>query len=110
MCQYDAASDPIMDWDTSPTNDALFEAIEPDREHPRPNQRQEQPEGPISPEQKAMMDESAKMDFAHADQAPADRLNEIIWKSVKGDDAVMPPTPHGPPPTIPRATKKDDDD
>jgi len=47
-----------------------------------------------------MMDESSKMDFAHADAAPAERLNEIIWKSVRGYDSAMPPTPHGPPPTV----------
>lgn len=110
MCQYDAASDPILDWDTSPANDAPFNAIEPDRELLAQINGKNSPKAPISPEQKAMMDESAKMDFAHADHAPADRLNEIIWKSIKGDDAVMPPTPHGPPPTVARATKKDDDD
>jgi YVTN family beta-propeller protein len=109
MCQYDAASDPIMDWDTSPSNDAPFNAIEPDREILAQVNGKNNRKSPISPEQRSMMDESSKMDFAHADQAPADRLNEIIWKSVKGDDAVMPPTPHGPPPTVARAAEKDDD-
>ena len=110
MCQYDATSDPILDWDASPSNGAPYDAIEPDREILRQVNGRNSPKSPISPEQKSMMDESAKMDFAHADRAPADRLNEIIWKSVKGDDAVMPPTPHGPPPTVARGGKKDDDD
>jgi YVTN family beta-propeller protein len=110
MCQYDATSDPIMDWDASPSNAAPYAAIEPDREILRQINGRSSPKSPISPEQKAMMDESAKMDFAHADRAPADRLNEIIWKSVKGDDAMMPPTPHGPPPTVARGSQKDDDD
>lgn len=110
MCQYDATSDPIMDWDSTPSNDAPYEAIEPDAEILRQINGRNSPKSPISPEQKSMMDESSKMDFAHADHAPADRLNEIIWKSVKGDDAVMPPTPHGPPPTVARGVKKDDDD
>jgi len=35
--------------------------------------------------------ESAKMNFADADEAPMHRLNEIIWKSVKGPDSPMPP-------------------
>ncbi|HSU65651.1 MAG TPA: hypothetical protein VLJ39_02160, partial [Tepidisphaeraceae bacterium] len=106
-----ATAEPIMDWDTSPSNDAPFEAILPDKEILRQVNGKSSPKSPISPEQKAMMDESAKMDFAKADHAPADRLNEIIWKSVKGDDSVMPATPHGPPPTIARnAAKKDDDD
>jgi len=38
--------------------------------------------------------ESAKMDFAEADEAPMHRLNEIIWKSVKGPDSPMPPPVH----------------
>jgi YVTN family beta-propeller protein len=110
MCQYDATSDPILDWDASPTNDAPFDAIEPDRDILGQINGKNSPKAPISPEQKSMMDESSKMDFAHADHAPADRLNEIIWKSVKGDDAVIPATPPGPPPTIARGVKKDDDD
>ncbi|MBS0332120.1 MAG: hypothetical protein JSS35_05090, partial [Proteobacteria bacterium] len=35
--------------------------------------------------------ESARMNFADADEAPMHRLNEIIWKSVKGADSPMPP-------------------
>jgi YVTN family beta-propeller protein len=38
--------------------------------------------------------ESAKMNFADADEAPMHRLNEIIWKSVKGVDSPMPPPVH----------------
>ena len=38
--------------------------------------------------------ESARMDFAEADEAPMHRLNEIIWKSVKGPDSPMPPPVH----------------
>ncbi len=38
--------------------------------------------------------ESAKMNFADADDAPVRRLNEIIWKSVKGPDSPMPPPVH----------------
>jgi len=54
-----------------------------------------------------MMDESSEMDFAHADAAPAGRLNEIIWKSVNGYDSTLPPTPHGPSPMQSRAVRKD---
>ncbi|MDB5296656.1 MAG: hypothetical protein JWO31_2639, partial [Phycisphaerales bacterium] len=36
---------------------------------------------------------SREMDFTRADRAPADLLNRIIWKTVKGLDAEMPPTP-----------------
>ncbi|HEX4710451.1 bifunctional YncE family protein/alkaline phosphatase family protein [Phenylobacterium sp.] len=38
--------------------------------------------------------ESAKMNFAEADEAPMRQLNEIIWKSVKGADSPMPPPVH----------------
>ena len=38
--------------------------------------------------------ESAKMNFAEADEAPMHRLNEIIWKSVKGAASPMPPPVH----------------
>jgi YVTN family beta-propeller protein len=38
--------------------------------------------------------ESAKMNFADADEAPMHRLNEIIWKSVKGANSPMPPPVH----------------
>ena len=50
---------------------------------------------------------SAEMDFDHADRAPAEELNRIIWASVRGPDSDLPPTPAGPPGTRPR---RDDDD
>ena len=34
--------------------------------------------------------ESKHMDFSDVDRAPVQRLNEIIWKSVKGADSLMP--------------------
>jgi hypothetical protein len=30
------------------------------------------------------------MDFLEVDRAPMHALNEIIWKSIKGEDSVMP--------------------
>ena len=109
MCQYDATADPIMDWDTGPSNDASYEAILPDAKILREVNGARSPRSPISPEQQGMMDESSRMDFAHADAAPAARLNQIIWKSVKGYDSVMPPTPHGPPPLRSGVAPRDDD-
>ena len=38
--------------------------------------------------------ESAKMNFAEADEAPVRRLNEIIWRSVKGANSPMPAPVH----------------
>lgn len=37
---------------------------------------------------------SSKMDFSTVDRAPMHALNEIIWKSVKGADSVMPSPVH----------------
>jgi hypothetical protein len=31
------------------------------------------------------------MDFADVDRAPAQALNEILWKSIKGADSPLPP-------------------
>ena len=49
------------------------------------------------------------MDFSRADHAPADLLNQVIWKSVKGVDSPMPPTPHALGPETPPAADDDDD-
>jgi hypothetical protein len=38
--------------------------------------------------------ESARMDFSDGDRAPMRRLNEIIWKSVRGADSPMPAPVH----------------
>jgi hypothetical protein len=47
--------------------------------------------------------ESERMDFTHADAAPARRLNEIVWQTVKGPASRM-PAPRG------RVDDEDDDD
>jgi YVTN family beta-propeller protein len=39
-------------------------------------------------------EESARMNFAEADRAPMRRLNEIIWKSVRGAGAQVPAPVH----------------
>jgi DNA-binding beta-propeller fold protein YncE len=50
--------------------------------------------------------ESMKMDFRHADRAPAQKLNVILWKDAMGDKAVPAMiTEHHK-----KAAKKDDDD
>jgi hypothetical protein len=37
---------------------------------------------------------SSKMDFSDVDRAPMHALNEIIWKSVRGEDSAMQPPVH----------------
>lgn len=99
MCQYDAMAAPILNWDTEPRNAEVFEAVMPDRAFfAEVNGLANEPK-PFSPEARLkieeMMRESAAMNFAVADKAPAERLNEIIWASVRGVDSVQPPTPRG---------------
>lgn len=107
MCQYDAIASPVGVWDDAPSNDAPYEAILPPAKvmvmtNPKVGEVK-----PISPELKAI-EESEKMDFTHADRAPADKLNEVLWLMIKGGDVKMPPTPGGiAGVTVP---KTDDDD
>ena len=125
MCQYDAAAPVINDWDTTASNDAPFTAIFPNESliaQRNPNAGKNDPD--FNPEQpnstpttqsaaniplnstENLVAASNAMDFSHADQAPADILNQIIWKSVRGPASEMPPTPH----VIGTAPPKDDDD
>ena len=110
MNGYDAAAEPMGFFDRTPSNADAFTAIMPSQQliadrNPKANAA----ETP-SPETRRMIEESDQMNFAMADKAPADRLTEIIWASVKGAKVPMPPTPHGP--TVPgqAPAKADDDD
>lgn len=107
MCQYDAFASPIMNWNDRPDNNAPYTAILPPAEpfaqiNPKINKAT-----PISPEAR-LGKLSSEMDFDHADAAPADLLTEIIWKSVKGYESVMPKSPGAS--FIEPQAKKDDDD
>jgi YVTN family beta-propeller protein len=115
MSQYDAIAQPLMDWDTSPTNIEPYTAVLP----PKEVIAQITPTlaflGSAAPAKDlaALITESDKMDFTHADAAPADRLNQIIWKSVKGSGSQMPaPRYSAVSPILGPLTKpvKDDDD
>jgi DNA-binding beta-propeller fold protein YncE len=110
MCQNDAVATPILDWDTAPTNAEPYTATLPTKELiAQRNASTNQPK-PISPELKAMIEQSQQMDFSVADRAPADLLNQIIWQTVKGPGAVMPASPKGPVTADVRSAKPDDDD
>ena len=58
--------------------------------------------------------QSSKMNLKEVDRAPMHALNEIIWKSVKGKDSVMPPPVHRFRPLVDASESgkgdKDDDD
>jgi YVTN family beta-propeller protein len=111
MSQYDAIASPIMDWDTTPSNIGAFNATLPPKDviaainappTSQPSAR--------SDETNELMTASAKMDFDHADAAPADVVNEIVWKSVKGMDSKMPAPRNTLVSPIKPAKDKDDDD
>jgi len=100
LSQYDAIADPVMDWDTSPTNIHPYTAIMPSKELMNQLNPKAATLSKTDPRYE-MAEDSDKMDFSHADAAPTQRLNEIVWKSVRGVDSIVPSA---------RGTGKDDDD
>ena len=112
MSQYDSIALPIMDWNTSPANAEPFTATLPSKDliaQMNPSRREAASAGSVD----SMVAASDQMDFIHPDSAPADELNQIIWKSVKGIASPM-PTPRNslisPAREGTKPTKKDDDD
>jgi YVTN family beta-propeller protein len=89
LSQYDAVADPIMNWDTGPNNAEPFAAQMPPKELIAKLNPQTSSLSPDDPRRK-MADASEKMDFSHADAAPARELDEITWHLVKGSDLPMP--------------------
>jgi DNA-binding beta-propeller fold protein YncE len=80
MSQYDAAATPLY---------GAFQAVRDPRpfEH-RPNQISLDEVNDVSAFGAAA---SQALDFTEADRTPMQALNEILWGSVKGPGAVMPP-------------------
>jgi len=93
LTQYDAIANPIDDFDNAPSNNAQYSAT------PASNQVMCEKVPSLvkfkfnDPMRKWAL-ESAKMNFDIPDSAPADKLNLILWKSVKGPRAVMPKSRH----------------
>ena len=116
MNQYDAVSDPIMDWDSAPNNSAPYSALLPAASiitDLNPTMLALKKMDPKSAEYRLAMLFNG-MDFRHADAAPENLLNQVIWKSLKGWNSPMPPPVHGlavAPPTGSEAhtAGKDDD-
>jgi len=100
LCQYDAIADPILDWDMSPSNAEPFSAILPGEQLVAEINPRAENLGMDDP-RREMATKSASMDFTHADNLPAREANEIIWQTVKGPQAKMPP---------PRGMAGDEDD
>ena len=75
MCQYDGIATPIGNWDDAPRNDAPYEPLLPPEAIVTDTNPAKNEVKPISPEAR-LIEESEKMDFVNADQAPADKLND----------------------------------
>jgi len=89
MSQYDAVADPIMDWDDSPSNAAPYDAIAATPEMIAERNPQVSDLSAGDPRRQMAL-ESEKMDFTHADAAPALELDQIVWKTIKGPESAMP--------------------
>ncbi len=93
MSQYDATANPILDFDTVPSNGDIYSAILPPAsliEELNPSMLLLRPGTPAY----HMAKLSNAMNFVHPDSAPAALLNQIIWKSVKGVHSKMPAPRH----------------
>ena len=83
MSQYDAAAMPMYASFGAAPVATQFDAIPPLIDVNAKNTSQSYGAG-----------ESSKMNFSEPDRAPMHSLNEILWKSVKGEDSVMPAPVH----------------
>lgn len=84
MCQLDAMAPVIRDFSSEPTNTAPFSAILPEKTII----------AEINSRTAYGARRSLQMNFRNADSAPPDELNAIIWRSVKGSKAPLPPVKH----------------
>jgi len=98
MSQYDAAALPFYACFTSKPNFAPFKLL---------------PARVSLDSRNVAVNKSSKrselFNLAKEDEVPDRDMNEVIWKSVKGEDAIM-PAPKRSAFVIPEKKKKDDDD
>jgi YVTN family beta-propeller protein len=80
MSQYDAAASPLFGAFASKPDPTPY-AVRPARVNIRETNREDAPGA----------EASLRMNLVEADLAPERELNEILWKSVRGADSVMPP-------------------
>jgi len=98
MSQYDAAAVPLFECFTSKPDYTPYQVIKPSINLENRN---------VAVNESSRR--SALFNFAKEDSAPDLDLNEVIWKSVKGEDSVM-PAPKRSAFVILEKKKKDDDD
>ena len=118
MSAYDAHAAPLLDWTATPDNAEPYAAVLPDKAwiaqvtpggRGRPAATRPAAAAALGQPIDTLADASDRMDFDHADAAPADALNRIIWKSVRGPAAVM-PAPRNTLPSPAAGPKHDADD
>jgi hypothetical protein len=94
LTQYDAIASPIADiFDDEPVNNAPFTATAASSQV-MCDKAPAMADFKLSDPMRKWAIESAKMNFDVPDSAPAGKLNLILWKSVKGPNAVMPKPKH----------------
>lgn len=94
LTQYDAIAGPIADiFDNAPANNAPYTATAASSQV-MCDKAPALAEFKLSDPMRKWALESAKMNFDVPDSAPAGKLNLILWKSVKGPNAVMPKPRH----------------
>jgi len=101
LTQYDAIANSIAAFDTQPSNGATFTA-NPASQNVMCQKGSQSLLARGNPMRKYVL-ESAKMNFDIPDSAPSAKLNEVLWKSVKGANSKMPKIRH----SVITATDKD---
>jgi len=89
LCQFDAIADPVLDFSGAADNSEPYTAIMPAKDVISQLNPKAESLAAGDPMRK-MIEASDKMDFTHADAAPAEEVNKIIWQSVKGASVPMP--------------------
>ena len=100
MCQYDAIAPVFAAFHATPDNDAPYTSILPSRAII----------GEVNTRQAYRASDSAKLDFAHADRVPDHTMHDLIWHSIKGVNAPLPPLRHALPTSARTTARRDADD
>ena len=93
LCAFDAAAAPLLDWTDKPDNAEPYTAVLPPADviaQVTPRGRAATTRAAAAGPADALAAASDRMDFDHADAAPADALNRIVWQSVRGVGSPMP--------------------
>jgi len=93
LTSYDAVANPIMDWDSGPNNNAPYTATLP-AQNIICAQTPKLESLSASDARRGMIIEAGTMDTDHPDSAPPSKMNQLIWKSVKGVNSQMPAPVH----------------